>query len=135
MGAKIIAALALLLALAGLGLWGQHEHLQTVKAKAEVTALKTRNDALQGALDASVKDGQRKDAINLTKQVTINKLAAQAATNQKALDAILKINRSWADAPLPDGLRASIGAAPSGEAAPGPGVDGASPRPADGGQR
>jgi hypothetical protein len=127
---KLIGLLLMVLSLTGVGLWGQHERLVAVKAKAEVTALQTRNDGLQRALDSEAKEGVRKDAINLAKQRTINQLTADAAKNQQKLNEALKANRAWADAPVPDSVWDAIGSpAPSGEAKDGIGVDGTRPGP------
>jgi len=131
--AKLIALLLAALAFAGLGLWGQQQHLAATKAKAEVQTLTKTLEGTKAALDASVKDGKAKAAINLAKQRRINQLAATAAQTQKALNEALKENRAWADARVPDGVLSAID--PTYDPAPaGPGVDRASPDPLPTGQ-
>jgi hypothetical protein len=121
---KLIALMALLLAFAGLGLWGQQQHLAAVKATAKVGSLTTELSGTKTALTRAEKEAKDKAAIGLQRQQRINTLLAQAEAQSKALNEALKENRAWADALVPDSVWDALGAsASSGAANPGPSVD------------
>jgi uncharacterized protein HemX len=129
MNVKIIAGLLLLLSMAGLGLWGQYEHLQAVKAKGEVKALAVQNNGLQKALDASKANAESLARISDARQTKINQLSIRGQQIQKALNEALKANQEWAAGTVPDGVWDALGAPARGaDQQARPGVDAASPR-------
>lgn len=129
----LLALVALALAAGG---FGYVEHVRAAAATVKATQATEHAKAAEKALTEANRQATLLRDTSLARQQQINALRAQAAVQQKALDAALQANPDWARAPVPDSVWDSLGApaeAATGQA--GPGVAGADPKAPTAGAR
>ncbi|CDL65242.1 exported hypothetical protein [Burkholderia phage Bp-AMP4] len=107
---KVLAVVIALLIAVGTGQWfllRNAEH-KAADALTQLGATQTLLDAEKARSTALVQSNAALKAAADTKQAELDRISREAAVTRSKLDAALKANRAWADAPVPDAVWDSL---------------------------
>ena len=85
---------------------------RAVAASAQAEEYRRSLSTLQAAREAEKKDAEKAALVLKRRAATAEVIAKQAQKESEALREALKVNRDWADVPLPAGVRDALQAKP-----------------------